>query len=153
MLLPVHDEIIAMVPEDQGDAATAALVNCMQTEFRGVPIVAEADPPASAGLTLPEPGPETSPSPGYTAPLGRSPGHRRGLGRGSSPMDIDDDAHTIGRCVRHIRYARGESLRVVAELAGISKSHLQRIERGERSLDSRSQIVVLANALQVAHLS
>lgn len=68
-------------------------------------------------------------------------------------MDIDDDAHTIGRCVRHIRYARGESLRVVAELAGISKSHLQRIERGERSLDSRSQIVVLANALQVAHLS
>jgi hypothetical protein len=45
VLLPVHDEIIAMVPEDEGDSATAALVGCMQTEFRGVPIVTEADPP------------------------------------------------------------------------------------------------------------
>jgi transcriptional regulator with XRE-family HTH domain len=65
-------------------------------------------------------------------------------------VDADDDAQTIGRRVRQIRYARGKSLRVVAELAGISKSHLQRIERGERSLDSRSQTVALANALQVA---
>lgn len=46
VLLPVHDEIIAMVPEQDGPAATAALVACMQTEFRGVPIVAEADEPS-----------------------------------------------------------------------------------------------------------
>ncbi|MDQ3762165.1 MAG: DNA polymerase [Actinomycetota bacterium] len=45
VLLPVHDEIITMVPEDEGDAAIAALVGCMQTEFQGVPIVAKADPP------------------------------------------------------------------------------------------------------------
>jgi len=46
VLLPVHDELIAMVPEHKGDAATAALVACMQTEFQGVPIVAEADEPS-----------------------------------------------------------------------------------------------------------
>ncbi|MGH3785256.1 MAG: helix-turn-helix domain-containing protein [Pseudonocardiaceae bacterium] len=65
-------------------------------------------------------------------------------------VDADGDARTIGRRVRQIRFARDESLRVVAELAGMSKSHLQRIERGERALDRRSEIVALANALQVA---
>lgn len=39
---------------------------------------------------------------------------------------------------------------VVAGLAGISKSHLSRIERGERALDSRSEIVALASALEIA---
>lgn len=48
VLLPVHDEIIAMVPEHDGPAATAALVTCMQTTFRGVPITAEADQPHHA---------------------------------------------------------------------------------------------------------
>ena len=65
-------------------------------------------------------------------------------------MDVDDEARTIGRRVRQVRYARGKSLRVVAGLAGISKSHLSRIERGEHALDSRSEIVALANALQIA---
>jgi len=46
VLLPVHDEIIAMVPEHDGTAATAALVECMQTDFHGIPIVAEADQPS-----------------------------------------------------------------------------------------------------------
>lgn len=48
VLLPVHDEIIAMVPEDEGTAATACLLDCMQTELMGVPIVAEADAPSFA---------------------------------------------------------------------------------------------------------
>ncbi len=48
MLLPVHDEIVAMVPERDGTAATAALVGCMQAEFLGVPIVVEADEPTHA---------------------------------------------------------------------------------------------------------
>ncbi|HEY6424730.1 MAG TPA: helix-turn-helix transcriptional regulator [Pseudonocardiaceae bacterium] len=65
-------------------------------------------------------------------------------------MDVEDDARTIGRRVRQIRNARRKSLRVVAELAGISKSHLSRIERGERALDSRSETVALANALGIA---
>ncbi|MGH3810987.1 MAG: helix-turn-helix domain-containing protein [Pseudonocardiaceae bacterium] len=64
-------------------------------------------------------------------------------------MDAEE-ARTIGRRLRQIRHARGKSLRVVAGLAGMSKSHLQRIERGERALDSRSQTAALANALDIA---
>lgn len=65
-------------------------------------------------------------------------------------MDADDDARTIGRRVRQIRYARRKSLRVVAGLAAMSTTTLHRIEAGQRALDSRSEIVALANALQVA---
>jgi DNA polymerase I-like protein with 3'-5' exonuclease and polymerase domains len=46
LLLPVHDEIVAMVPEGDGVAATAALITCMQTEFLSVPIVVDADEPS-----------------------------------------------------------------------------------------------------------
>lgn len=46
VLMPVHDEILAMVPEDQAHEATAALKECMATELYGVPIVAEADEPS-----------------------------------------------------------------------------------------------------------
>lgn len=45
-LMPVHDEILVMVPEDQAHEATAALKECMATELYGVPIVAEADEPS-----------------------------------------------------------------------------------------------------------
>lgn len=48
VLLPVHDEILTMVPEQDGPAATAALLTSMETEFLGVPIVAEADEPSHA---------------------------------------------------------------------------------------------------------
>jgi transcriptional regulator with XRE-family HTH domain len=65
-------------------------------------------------------------------------------------VDADDDARTIGARLRQIRYRRDKSLRVVAGLAGMSKSHLSELERGESALDRRSEIVALANALQVA---
>ena len=65
-------------------------------------------------------------------------------------MDVDEDARMIGRRVRLIRRSRGKSLRVVAGLAGMSKSQLDRIERGEVALDRHSDIVALANALRVA---
>lgn len=65
-------------------------------------------------------------------------------------MDADDDARTIGRRLRQVRHARRKSLRVVAELAGISAGHLSRIENGERALDRRSLIVALADALQIS---
>ncbi|MGH3548270.1 MAG: helix-turn-helix domain-containing protein [Pseudonocardiaceae bacterium] len=65
-------------------------------------------------------------------------------------MDVDEDARTIGARLRQIRLARNKSLRVLAGLAGISKSHLDRIERGEVALDRHSEIVALADALQVA---
>jgi transcriptional regulator with XRE-family HTH domain len=66
-------------------------------------------------------------------------------------MDVDDDARTIGRRLYQIRKARGKSLRVVAGLSGVvSASTLSRIENGLRALDSRAEIVALADALQIA---
>ncbi|MGH3922111.1 MAG: helix-turn-helix domain-containing protein, partial [Pseudonocardiaceae bacterium] len=65
-------------------------------------------------------------------------------------MDVDHDARTTSQRLRRIRRARGMSLRVLAGLAGMSKSHLDRIERGEVALDRHSEIVALADALQVA---
>ncbi|MGH3929190.1 MAG: helix-turn-helix domain-containing protein [Pseudonocardiaceae bacterium] len=62
----------------------------------------------------------------------------------------DEEAHTIGRRLCRIRKARGKSLRVLAGLAGMDRTTLSRIERGERPLDKRSEIVALANALQIA---
>ncbi|MGH3865125.1 MAG: helix-turn-helix domain-containing protein [Pseudonocardiaceae bacterium] len=64
-------------------------------------------------------------------------------------MDVDDDARTIGQRVRQVRNSRGKSLRVVAGLAGIGKSQLSEIERGEH-IPSLKQIVALANALEIA---
>lgn len=65
------------------------------------------------------------------------------------PMD-GEEARTIGRRLREIRYWRRKSLRVVAELAGISESYLSRLERGERPMDRRSTLEALAAALEVA---
>lgn len=65
-------------------------------------------------------------------------------------MDFDDDARTMGRRLRQIRYWRGLTLKVAAELAGISESYLSRIERGERPVDRRSLLEALAAALRVA---
>ncbi|MGH3888426.1 MAG: helix-turn-helix domain-containing protein [Pseudonocardiaceae bacterium] len=60
-----------------------------------------------------------------------------------------DDARTIGARLRQVRNARRKSLRVVAGLAGMSKSRLSEIERGERAV-TLSEIVALANALEIA---
>jgi transcriptional regulator with XRE-family HTH domain len=64
-------------------------------------------------------------------------------------VDIED-ARTIGRRLRQIRHVRRKSLRVIAGLSGISEATLSRIENGLRALDSRAEIVALANALQIA---
>jgi KaiC/GvpD/RAD55 family RecA-like ATPase len=47
-LLPVHDELIVMVPADEAKEATAELVRCMETELYGVKIKVEADEPWTA---------------------------------------------------------------------------------------------------------
>jgi transcriptional regulator with XRE-family HTH domain len=60
------------------------------------------------------------------------------------------DARTIGTRLRQLRNSRKKGLRVIADLAGMSKSKLSLIERGEIALDSISDIVALANALQIA---
>ncbi|MGH3896915.1 MAG: helix-turn-helix domain-containing protein [Pseudonocardiaceae bacterium] len=66
-------------------------------------------------------------------------------------MDLDNDARTIGRRLYQIRKAQDKSLRVVAGLSGVvSASTLSRIENGLRALDSRAEIVALADVLQIA---
>ena len=47
-VLPVHDEVLSVVPAEQADGATAALVACMQTELAEMPIVAEPSQPSFA---------------------------------------------------------------------------------------------------------
>ncbi|MCP2258732.1 Helix-turn-helix domain-containing protein [Streptoalloteichus tenebrarius] len=56
----------------------------------------------------------------------------------------------VGRRLRQIRHARGKTLTVVADLAGISPSYLCRLESGDRALDRRSLVLALAEALEVA---
>lgn len=51
--------------------------------------------------------------------------------------------------MRQVRNARQKSQRVVAERAGISKSCLCRLEKGQRALNWRSLIVALADALEI----
>ena len=62
-----------------------------------------------------------------------------------------EDAWTIGAQLRRIRKSRDKSLRVIADLSGVlSASSLSRIENGLRALDRRSEIVAIADALQIA---
>jgi transcriptional regulator with XRE-family HTH domain len=63
-------------------------------------------------------------------------------------VDIED-ARTIGWRLWRVRDDRGKSLRVTAELAGMSKDTLQRIETGERS-PTLAELAALAGALQVS---
>ncbi|OLT13433.1 hypothetical protein BJF78_03510 [Pseudonocardia sp. CNS-139] len=56
----------------------------------------------------------------------------------------------MGRAAGVIRRSHGWTQQLVADRAGISKSYLSRLERGERSIDSRHLIVALARALEVA---
>jgi transcriptional regulator with XRE-family HTH domain len=66
---------------------------------------------------------------------------------------MGDDARTrthLGDRIRHYRLMRGLSLRVCADLAGISAGWLSRVERGERSLERRSHIEALAAALRIS---
>jgi DNA polymerase I-like protein with 3'-5' exonuclease and polymerase domains len=42
VILPIHDEIVAVVPEATADAALDTLLACMTSELGGVPVVAES---------------------------------------------------------------------------------------------------------------
>ncbi|RSM64911.1 hypothetical protein DMB66_18200 [Actinoplanes sp. ATCC 53533] len=60
-----------------------------------------------------------------------------------------NDDEGIGTRIRRYRRYRGMSLDQAAGLAGISKPYLSRLERGERSADSRSLLNRISSALQV----
>ncbi|MGB6162292.1 MAG: helix-turn-helix transcriptional regulator [Pseudonocardiaceae bacterium] len=105
-------------------------------------------------------GDDHSPLPAHGSGVRRSRLHENAPPRPSSPMprrrlnlvnhagamDADD---TIGRRIRWIRKARDKSLRVIAGLAGMSRSTLHRVEHGQRDV-TLSEIVALANALEIA---
>lgn len=57
---------------------------------------------------------------------------------------------SIGGRIREIRVWRGMSLKVTAELAGITEGYLSRIERNERPVNRRSLLESVATALRVA---
>ena len=61
-----------------------------------------------------------------------------------------DERQDIARRLRELRAWRRKSLKVIAELAGITESHLSRLEHGKRRLDKRSTIAALAAALEVS---
>jgi DNA polymerase I-like protein with 3'-5' exonuclease and polymerase domains len=48
VLWPVHDEVDVVVPEQDAEAATAALVAAMSTQLNGMPIIAEPSEPSFA---------------------------------------------------------------------------------------------------------
>jgi transcriptional regulator with XRE-family HTH domain len=60
------------------------------------------------------------------------------------------DDESIGARIRRLRRSRGLSLDQAAGLAGISKPYLSRLERGERSVDSRALLHQIATALEVS---
>jgi transcriptional regulator with XRE-family HTH domain len=59
-----------------------------------------------------------------------------------------NDTSLIGARVRAVRVRQGMSLGALAAGTGLSKAHLSRIERGERSLDRRSTLQAIADALR-----
>jgi transcriptional regulator with XRE-family HTH domain len=61
---------------------------------------------------------------------------------------VVDDTSMIGARVRAVRVRQGMSLGALASATGLSKAHLSRIERGERSLDRRSTLQAIADALR-----
>lgn len=65
-------------------------------------------------------------------------------------MEPFGQEHSVGRRVREIRVWRGLSLKVAAELAGMTAGHLSNIEHGKRRVDKRSTLEALAAALNVA---
>lgn len=71
-------------------------------------------------------------------------------GRGHLMGDETPVRTYLGERVRRYRQMRGLSLRVCADLAGISPSWLSRVERGLRSLERRTHIENLAAVLQIS---
>jgi len=61
-----------------------------------------------------------------------------------------DEQQDIARRLRELRAWRRKTLKVIAELTGITEGHLSRLEHGKRRLDKRSTIAALAAALEVS---
>ncbi|KWX02649.1 hypothetical protein TH66_12925 [Carbonactinospora thermoautotrophica] len=60
------------------------------------------------------------------------------------------EPETIGERIRACRRFRGMTLQELADLSGLSKGFLSMVENGRRTLDRRSHLDAVANALQVS---
>ena len=70
----------------------------------------------------------------------------KGVDRQSFKTDSDGRLLRLGRAVRAARYARGVSQEALADAAGIDRSHMGKIERGERNV-SLLNVARIADAL------
>jgi transcriptional regulator with XRE-family HTH domain len=61
---------------------------------------------------------------------------------------VTSDPSPLGPRLRSIRLRQGLSLGALSAATGLSKAHLSRLERGERSLDRRSTLQTIADALR-----
>jgi transcriptional regulator with XRE-family HTH domain len=68
----------------------------------------------------------------------------RRVARISGKADVDRNLLKLGQAIRGERKARGLSQEALADEAGIDRSHMGKIERGERN-------VTLLNVLRIAH--
>ena len=69
------------------------------------------------------------------------------MARISANLDKNGDLVTLGAAVRARRVARALSQEALADAAGIDRSHMGKIERGERNVTFLN-IVRIANAVQ-----
>lgn len=67
-----------------------------------------------------------------------------GVARVSGQQDVDGWLPKLGKAVRQRRKERGLSQEALADAAGIDRSHMGKIERGERN-------VTLLNVLKIAN--
>lgn len=71
------------------------------------------------------------------------PGDLWRVARVSGQLDTEGSLKRLGEAVRGARKARGLSQEALADAAGIDRSHMGKIERGERN-------VTLLNVLRIA---
>lgn len=62
------------------------------------------------------------------------PGDRWAVARISGQLDTGGQLKALGEAVRSARKAAGLSQEALADAAGIDRSHMGRIERGERNV-------------------
>jgi transcriptional regulator with XRE-family HTH domain len=62
---------------------------------------------------------------------------------------VADDGLTVGQRIRSLRTKQGMSLRGLAELSGLSKGYLSKVENGYSVMDQRRSLHLVADALRV----
>ncbi len=78
----------------------------------------------------------------------QKPGVQRGRPTGATTFD-PGPARAFGDAVRHLRTLDGIAQETLAHLAGVERSHMGKIERGEH-MPTLALILKIANALRIS---